>query len=533
MTRNIDASLLKTWLHDGRELALFDVREHGQFGESHLFHAVPLPYSQLERDIGALAPRAGTRIVLCDDSAHGTQGVAERAAQRLNALGYRDVHVLAGGTSAWRAAGQPLFAGVNVPSKTFGELVEHRLHTPRIDARELDQMLRDGQNVAVLDARPVDEYRKMNIPGSRCCPNGELAYRIGRIVDDPSTRIVINCAGRTRSIIGAQTLRNLGVPNPVYALEDGTQGWMLADLTLEHGSDRLYPDVPGDANEHRAMRDAASALARRHGVRDVTSADVARWLDDAARTTYVFDVRTAEEYAAAHLPGAVHAPGGQLIQATDQWVGVRGARLVLVDTDGIRAPVVASWLRQMGHDAWLLVDGANAALHVSVMNFADSLPAPTPIDAATLKRRLAHGDAGECRVLDVRASMAFRQAHIPGAQWSIRPIMVEQLAGNVLPVVLVADDSALARIAAHELVTQGLAPHGVALLDGGFAAWQAAGYPVDGGAHTLPDAECIDYLFFVHDRHQGNKAAARQYLAWEKHLIGQLDAQDLAQFRID
>ena len=54
------------------------------------------------------------------------------------------------------------------------------------------------------------------------------------------------------------------------------------------------------------------------------------WLREAGRTTYLFDVRTAEEFAADGLAGSRHAPGGQLVQATDQWVGVRGARILLV-----------------------------------------------------------------------------------------------------------------------------------------------------------------------------------------------------------
>src|SRR5690606_18398188 len=112
-TRSIDAATLKRWLHDGGEIAPLDVREHGQYGESHLFYAIPLPYSRLELDAPRLVPRPGARTVVMDDG----DGVAERAARALAALGYTDVHVLQGGVPAWRAAGLGLFAGVNVPSK--------------------------------------------------------------------------------------------------------------------------------------------------------------------------------------------------------------------------------------------------------------------------------------------------------------------------------------------------------------------------------------------------------------------------------
>jgi len=216
---------LKAMLRDRAEIALLDVREAGQFGESHLLFATPLPYSRLERDAGALVPGKSTRVVVCDD---GVLGVAGRAAKRLRALGYTDVSVLDGGTRAWAAAGYMLFAGVNVPSKTFGELVEHACHTPRVTVQELARMQAAGEDLVILDGRPFAEYQKMSIPGGICCPNAELPYRVSSIVRDSKTRIVVNCAGRTRSIIGAQTLINFGVPNPVVALENGTQGWVLA-----------------------------------------------------------------------------------------------------------------------------------------------------------------------------------------------------------------------------------------------------------------------------------------------------------------
>src|SRR4051812_42095219 len=103
----VSAAALKSMLHDGRELALLDVREAGEFGESHLLFATPAPYSRLELDVVTLVPRRSTRIVLCDE---GHSNVAQRAASRLAALGYTDVGLLEGGTRGWAAAGFSLFA---------------------------------------------------------------------------------------------------------------------------------------------------------------------------------------------------------------------------------------------------------------------------------------------------------------------------------------------------------------------------------------------------------------------------------------
>ena len=516
--QRITPATLKTWLHDGGEIALLDVREHGEYGEAHPFHAIPLPYSRLELDVGRLVPRPATRIVVFDD---GATGVAERAAARLAALGYTALHVLDGGTAAWHAAGHVLFAGVNVPSKTFGEMVEETYHTPHISAAELAARQARGDNLVVLDGRPVDEYRKMTIPGSICCPNGELALRIGAIAPDPETTIVVNCAGRTRSIIGAQTLRHFGVPNPVLALENGTQGWYLADLQLDHGADRLYPAAPAALDEARAR---AARHAARCGVSEVSAAQLATWLADATRSTFLCDVRTPEEFAAGSLPGAQSAPGGQLLQATDQYVGVRGARIVVFDGEGVRAPMVAAWLRQMGWDAHVLAEGLAADLPAPAATPAPALPELPAIDAAGLAAL-----QGQATLIDLRPSMTYRAGHLRGATWAIRPRLDRVAAAPGAPVVLVAAEEGVARLAALDLAARGIAAtHWHA---GSPGAWRAAGLAVEATPQSPPDSDCIDFLFFVHDRHAGNREAARQYLAWELGLVAQLDAQDRAGWR--
>ncbi|SDW70379.1 cystathionine beta-lyase [Pseudomonas syringae] len=520
MSQNITPAHLQQWLFDGQEIALFDVREHGQYGEAHLFHGVTLPYSRLELDIRRLAPNPAVRLVIYDQSG---SDVAPRAALRLEALGYGNVHILEGGAQGWQDSGRQLFAGVHVPSKAFGELVEQVSHTPHVSATELAQWQARGEPLVVLDGRPFDEYRKMTIPGSVCCPNGELGYRIAELVSDDRTPIVVNCAGRTRSIIGAQTLIDMGLKNPVYALENGTQGWYLADLQLEHGSSRRYPDQVSPTALVR-QRSAAEALAKRAQVQTVTGEQVRRWAEASGRSLFLCDVRSAEEFAAGSLPGAQHTPGGQLIQATDLYVGVRNARLVLLDTDGIRAPIVASWLRQLGHDAYVLAEGVDSGLSLPVTNVAT---ADVPvISIQALEDALK--DAAVA-LIDLRSSTRYRKAHIDGSRWSIRPLLAETLAQETRPVVLVGDDPMIVQLAMEELPLA--QRQQVRLLEGGIDAWQAAGLPLREGSVSLADEQCIDFLFFTHDRHSGNKAAARQYLAWEIGLLGQMTAEEIASFK--
>ncbi|WFU18251.1 rhodanese-like domain-containing protein [Bradyrhizobium sp. CB3481] len=495
------------------------MREHGQYGEAHLFFAVNVPFSRLEDEIARLVPRLSARIVVYDDG----DGIAEGAAVALKQMRYSDVYRLAGGAPAWRAAGLSLFAGVNVPSKTFGELAEHFFATPRIGARDLAARLAGKDDIIVLDGRPFTEYRKMNIPGATCCPNGELALRVRELVPSDATTIVVNCAGRTRSIIGAQTLINLGIPNPVLALENGTQGWYLDDLALEHGADRRHAIAPASA-EIAALRERAETLAGRTGVRMVDAATAQQWLADTQRTTFLCDVRTPEEFAERSLPGAQHTPGGQLIQATDHYVGVQGARLILFDGEGVRAPVVASWLVQMGWEAVVLREGIEARVR------AGSAVPPPPAGLATLPvadlaRALARG---RVQLVDIRASTTFRAGHLEKARWSIRPRLDRLGLRADEPVILVADEPGVAALAAATLREQGLRE--VRIHIGTPEAWRQAGLTVVATPDAPADSECIDFLFFVHDRHDGNKDAARRYLAWETNLISQVDRQERARF---
>ncbi|WP_227247503.1 rhodanese-like domain-containing protein [Paraburkholderia caribensis] len=525
----IPATTVREWLNDKQELALFDVREAGEFGEGHPFFAIPLPYSRLELDVGRLAPRRSVRVVLIDDGADN-DAIARRAATRLHALGYNRVSILQGGTRGWAEAGYTLFKGVNLPSKTFGELVEHAFGTPHLSADELAQWQARGEPLVLLDGRTVEEHKKMTIPGAISCPNGELPYRIGALAADPETPIVIHCAGRTRSIIGAQLLRSFGVPNRVIALENGTQGWALAGLELEHGSTRRYPD----AVDERAIVDArkrAAELTQRFELASLDAHTAQAWLDAPDRTTYLLDVRSAAEFAHDGVPGAVHAPGGQLLQATDQTIGVRGARVLLVDHDQVRAPVIATWLVQLGLEVALIGERHARALRLPDGDVATA-PRGNDVDRIRADGLHALRDVEGVHLIDLRASAAYRNGHPQGARWSIRPRLPDAFAGvdRSARIVLYADASELAVLAALDLRDAGFA--NVSVVEGGIETFKQAGFALEATPQTPPDSERIDYLFFVHDRHEGNLDAARAYLSWETGLIAQCAADELQHFNI-
>ncbi len=311
---------------------------------------------------------------------------------------------------ALEAAGFVLFSGINVPSKAFGEWVEHHYGTESVDAPELKAWLDQGRRMVVLDSRTHEEFVRMSIPGGISVPGGELAYRIGDLAPDAETLVVVNCAGRTRSILGAESLRRAGIPNRVVALRNGTMGWELAGFTCERGRTERFP--PGTPRTADLALDRARRFAEASGVGVIGPLDLARFEDDADRTLYLLDVRDPTEFRAGHRPGSRNAPGGQLVQATDQWVGVRNARIVLLDDTGVRARMTGAWLRQMGHRDVFVVEGGLEELRDSgralapIPELARSAPM---IDVASLAARVEEGGT---RVVDLARSVRFpRRPH--------------------------------------------------------------------------------------------------------------------------
>ena len=522
----VAAPALKAMLNDGGELALIDVREEGEFGRAHLLFACCVPLSRLELRIAALVPRRRTRLVLCDDGG----ALAERAAAVLQRHGYGEVAVLEGGIAAWRAAGYELFSGINVPSKAFGEFVEHHDDTPRLTAEAVKAKLDAGADMVVLDSRPMSEFRVMSIPSGVDCPGAELVYRVHDMAPSPETLVVVNCAGRTRSIIGAQSLINAGIPNQVVALKDGTMGWHLAGFKVAKGETKHAP--PPSPEGRAKAQDAARRVARRFGIETIEVAALARFAAEAERRSlYCLDVRTPEEYAAGHRPGSRHAAGGQLVQATDTYVGTRNARIVLIDDDGVRATMTASWLIQMGwREAYVLKDGlADVALeHGTPAPEVLGLEGPKaetvrPAELAALVER------GGAVVVDFDTSLGFRAGHIPGAWFAIRARLAES-AGK-LPrsplYVATSPDGLLARLAAADLAAATGAQ--VKVLDGGTAAWRAAGLAMEEGETRMADAP-TDVYHRPYDRTGGVEQAMRDYLSWEVDLVKQIERDGDAKF---
>jgi rhodanese-related sulfurtransferase len=165
---------------------------------------------------------------------------------------------------------------------------------------------------------------------------------------------VVSCAGLPRAILGAQTLIDAGVANAVSYLDDGTRGWTDAGFELETGRTASYGEPSEEARQFALER--GDSLSAKDGLTFIDRQTAERWNADPARTTYLLDVRTPEEFARASLPGSISSEGGQLLGVAYRTIAVRGARVVLIDDLlGSRARIVAHWLARRGFEIAILL----------------------------------------------------------------------------------------------------------------------------------------------------------------------------------
>lgn len=520
MTKSVTAYHLRHQWVNNEEIALLDVREEGPYSIAHPLWALSVPISEIEKKLPALVPRLSVPIVVYDDG----EGYVDRAVPRLKALGYHDVGILQGGLSAYAKIGE-VYRDVNVPSKAFGELVESINHTPSLSAREVKNLLETDHQAVVLDARRFEEYNTMSIPRGRSCPGGELVYRAFDVVSSPETTVIVNCAGRTRSIVGTQSLINSGLPNKVVALRNGTIGWTLEGLELENNKKERVPQ-PSPGASQLAQKNAQS-WAEYVGVSIIGVDQLTHMAESKERTLYLLDVRDPAEYVQGHPEGFSNAPGGQLVQATDEWVGVRGASIVLYDTDGVRARMTASWLLQLGWDVYVLDEKSQVPIPTNISTTDVSPWNPPESHAIDVNKLQAFTGA---TVVDLGRSPSYRKGHVTGAWHASGPELIRDLRAleGTGPVVLTSPDGDIA--AANVQYARENISRDVFYLAGGTAAWKAAGHSLETESRWLSPP--IDVYKRPYEGTSNARKDMQGYLDWEYGLVAQLANDGVSRFHV-
>jgi rhodanese-related sulfurtransferase len=504
---------LNTAMRGTAEIALLDVREIVAYGTGHLFAAASMPASRLELEVERSIPRKTTPIVVTD--ADGS--ISARAAMVLAAHGYTSVCVHEGGAQAWSAAGLSLFPELDVPSKGFGAFARRYGQPDFIDPAQLQSELADGNNILVLDARPRSEYHAGNIPGSIAAPAGDLVRCFDDLVSTRDTRVVVNCMSATRGILGALSLVAAGVPNPIQVLHHGTRGWLLAGFDLERGAERVAH--PPSEPALRAAVARASRLLQAANVAVIDSATLRTWRADASRSTYSIDVRTAEEFATAHICGARSAAESEIVMSPLHYVPTLRARVVLTDDDTVRASVAALWLAQMG--LWEVAVLRNGLVDMALISGDEDciVQSPPTATAMTVTRLRQLQRQGAARIVDVGTSDEYARAHIPGARWCSRAEISAYLSNATFAstTVLTSSDGAMASLAGHDC---GDAAY---VLVGGNIAWQHAGNELTTQTSEFVTAR-VDHWLASSERAGDQRRNVMSYLAWENLLLDDINA---------
>ena len=346
---------LKAQLHDGGEIALLDAREEVPFGRRHLLMASCVPLSRLELLVDDLVPRRGARVVWCDDG----DGSAARAAARMAALGYQDVAVLDGGIAAWEAAGYRVYSGVHVPSKAFAEVVEHEAGTPWISRPELKALIDSGADIAIFDSRSYEEYHNNSIPTRDQRARGRAGLslrRSGAVAGHHGHRQLRRPHAQHHRRAVADQRR---LPQQDHVAEGRHDG--LASGRVRGRARRDAPAARGVSAHGRAG--GAEAAARVGGaLRHPRASTRRRSPPGGPRPTRAPSTCSTSARRRNTRPAICAArarrPADSSCRKPTAHIATWGARVVLVDDNGVRATMTASWLKQMGwHDVAVLVAG--------------------------------------------------------------------------------------------------------------------------------------------------------------------------------
>jgi len=487
MTHGLFATLYGT----NAPFALIDSREWRDYVNGHWFGSTNMPLSRLTATITRLIPDRSFPIHFLD-----WQNKASAVAiERLNSLGYHNMTIHP--TAAPVRFGAGFVKGEYVWSKAFGEVVAHTADLPEVTPAEY---IESWQDALLFDVRPTAEYQLFTLPNSQSLPNSLLLANADALRNSGKMAL-LHCAGRTRSIIGACTLKAAGYDGPYAVFRGGTQAWQLDGHTREHNAARLF------ASDHEDSATAERFMQRWHiSFSRLTPAHLADFV--AANSTALrFDVSDDAATGQEMEQGIIKISGTNLIQQTDRSIARYHVPVILFDHgSGSRAAFAAYWLGAMGFDVSVVY--LDAPLAVAPAKPRAALSSPAQRQAIELK-------ADQHLLLyDFRPSAAFRGGHIAGSHWKNISKMAD-MAPDRSAILVICSDLATGIEIADLLTRQGWQ------IDG-FYVWQDSDFDPAMLETGGPDNPCDESSLFA-GRHHGVLQDARDYLAWEEELPAEID----------
>jgi rhodanese-related sulfurtransferase len=516
----VSAKYVKKLTDSDEVYALIDVRDRKEYIDSQILMASHIPRYLLEEKIPVVVPVKTTNVILYSNE----EKRARLAAQTLIKGGYTNVSVLDGGIEAWKNAGYPIVTGEHVFSKGFGEIVgELRKTVITITPQELNEMLQSDDDYVVIEVRPEEEVEITgSIPGAVNIPGVELILKVHDYFK-AGKKIIFTCAGRTRGFIASATVKLLGFP-PVYDLLNGTLNWKLAGFILE----KPVPYAPPATEESKRQAETrVNALIEKESIPfiepDSLKTLIGRQSDK--ETLYLIDVRTRDEFILNHISGAIHFPGGQAIQDTDDLMVVHNAAIVFICDNGTRSGVSAYWYKQMGiPKVYVLRGGMNLWVQKGFKT-EKGIADKTLLNYEEAKAEIHTSDAGKIAltikinqqsvIIDVGNGRAYAKGHLPNAKWVPRARLEERIplivADKETILIVTANDFSQSVFAAATLKSLGY--KNIHVLEGGVITWSDAGFALAEG----PDGQIIDDREIRLSEYGDKEAVA--YFAWEESLI--------------
>lgn len=327
---------IKLLKNNKKNISFLDIRERKQYVHGFAFGSVNCPFSKFKYLIKELAPDLNTNLILIGVKNNNQTNQIQKI---LTKFRYCRSYIIKGDYKNWKKHKFPLWAGEYTFSKAFGEWIEITSNIKNLYAKELNKIHKKNHNYLQIDARPKKEFEKFSLPQSVQCSGGELPCYINN-KENLKKNYIVHCAGRTRSIIAYQTLKDFDFENKKYVLNGGTQNWVL------NGYDRKFKNkskIKSTKINYKDDLKLANSVAKKFNIPSTQ-------IKSKQANSYNFQINS-EIKNFKKIPGWKQVNATTLIQSTDKFISSTNTKVLIFSHIPSSAVFTVIWLRRMGYQA--------------------------------------------------------------------------------------------------------------------------------------------------------------------------------------
>ena len=349
---------IKLLKNNKKNISFLDIRERKQYVHGFAFGSVNCPFSKFKYLIKELVPDLNTNLILIGVKNNNQTNQIQKI---LTKFRYCRSYIIKGDYKNWKKHKFPLWAGEYTFSKAFGEWIEITSNIKNLYAKELNKIHKKNHNYLQIDARPKKEFEKFSLPQSVQCSGGELPCYINN-KENLKKNYIVHCAGRTRSIIAYQTLKDFDFENKKYVLNGGTQNWVL------NGYDRKFKNkskIKSTKINYKDDLKLANSVAKKFNIPSTQ-------IKSKQANSYNFQINS-EIKNFKKIPGWKQVNATTLIQSTDKFISSTNTKVLIFSHIPSSAVFTVIWLRRMGYQA---IWQKRNALNIK-KNYKSTKPDPT------------------------------------------------------------------------------------------------------------------------------------------------------------